>query len=123
MAKTLSGFRNGMSGDNNLQASGNAQNVAVVTGLEGLRQSILMKLRMWQGEWDLARQDGVPYLQEIFARTSDVRTTIITSIIRSDPEVTGVHNIQTDLDRETRKGTYSCTVSSIHGEFNLVTGL
>ena len=116
--KTWAAYESGQSGDNNLQ---NNQDLQIVDGIEGLRQCLLMKLRLWKGEWPLAKNNGVPYVQEIFARYSnaDLASTIITSIIRSEPEVTGVHDIRVTSDPATRKVNYSCVVETIFGETDL----
>ena len=118
MARTFSVFPAQLSPQGDLRTTPNLQ-IEIVEGLEALRQRTIMRLRFWQGEWPIAIDEGVPYIQEIFSRpvNSNIAATIITSIIRSDNEVTGIFQILTSFDPITRSFTYSCRVSSIFGDF------
>lgn len=98
-----------------------AGDIATISGLDSLRQKVLRKLRLWQGEFFLDITAGVPYRQQIFQRPVDagIASTIITSQISSEPDVTEVRDISVDLDRNTRMFSYSATVASTYGEFEV----
>ena len=117
MPKVFSGFMTDMSDDQDVMQDGD-HNVAIVDGIEGLRQKILMKLRFWRGEWPLAVQDGIPYYERIFGRTQNasIGASVITSAIRDEEEVRDVINIESSIDPATRHMTYSADVVSIHGQ-------
>lgn len=42
--------------------------LSVVKGADRVRQNLLIKLRLWQGEWFLDQEFGTPYFQEILGK-------------------------------------------------------
>ena len=122
MAQTISAFgsnqqaRDGQ--DIRLDEFGN---LAVVDGLEDVRQRVLERLRYWLGQWFLSVQDGVPYRPEIFQRSTTVglAAAIVTDQIRTVEEVTGVSRVVATLDPVTRRMTYSALVSTEHGSMEI----
>jgi len=112
MVKTLN-----ISDDGNLtiDASGNLE---VATDLEGLRQKLIQKLRFFRGEWFLDVIDGTPYFQEILTKPINMGlvTSILNNRIMSEPEVTGLGAVDSNLDPITRRFTYKANVITIFGE-------
>jgi hypothetical protein len=94
-------------------------NFSPVTGLEGLRQRIQTKLKLWRGEWFLDTSLGIPWRQSIFTRPASpgLASQIITSAILEEEEVTDVRKVSAHIDSATRRFTYSAQVASIYGEF------
>ncbi len=101
-----------------LDANGNMQ---VVTELEGLRQKVQQKLRLWRGEWFLDTRAGVPYEQDILIRGVDpgLVTSLLNAQILAEPEVREIVEVSADLDRDTRVYTYTARVASIFGEMEI----
>jgi len=125
MATGLSSFQydaNGdvISHDIHLNAEGD---LAVVNGLEELRQRIACRLQMFRGENIYNVNQGIPLRNEILGvgLNPSVATSIITSEILSIPEVTSVQDI--DLTLEDRHLTYvAATVESVFGTITLEVG-
>lgn len=98
-----------------------AGNLKIETELEGLRQKTQSRLRFFQSEWFLDRARGLPYLQEILVKgTGEGKVAgIINTEILKEPEITGINNVQTSINRSQRTFTYSSNISSIHGQFEV----
>lgn len=92
--------------------------LSILSDLDALVQKITRKLKLWKGEYFLDTSAGIPYKEQIFDRPIDagIASTIITSQITDETEVTEVTNITIDLDPSTRKFSYSATVKTIYGE-------
>lgn len=91
--------------------------LAVVTGLEDVRQRVIERLRFWRGDWYLDRTDGVPYIQEVFTRpmSAGLAASIVSGVIRSVAGVTGVRDVEATVDPVTRTLAYSARVDTVHG--------
>jgi len=96
-------------------------NFGVVTGLEGLRQRVQTKLKLWRGEWFLDTTKGIPYRQSIFRRPASpgLASQTITKSILEEVEVTDVRKVSATIDSTTRVFSYSAQVASIYGEFSV----
>ena len=116
MTKTLS---QGL-GTQDIELNG-AGNLAIVNDLEGLRQKVTARLRLFREEWFLDTSRGVPYLQEILRKGAEEGKVagIIDSEILKENGVTGLRNVSASVDRNTRTFTYAAQVSSIFGEFEV----
>ena len=92
--------------------------LVIIDGLESLRQRVVQRLGLIQGEWFLATDQGIPYIQEIYQRPFDLGlvSTILTAAIRSVERVTGVSDVRVTINPDTRQFSYSATVSSTEGE-------
>ncbi|MDE2848196.1 MAG: hypothetical protein OXO51_15955 [Gemmatimonadota bacterium] len=115
MARTLSAFSNAPAQDLHLDERGD---LAVVEGLEDIRQRVLEALRFGAGEWYLNRHAGVSYLTDVFVRPAlvGVVSTILTDAIRAVEGVESVSGVQIELDTQARKMSYSATVHTAAGD-------
>lgn len=97
-----------------IDASGN---LAVLDGVQALRQKIVRKLKHFRGEWSLDTSSGVPYLQTIFERpiTPGLVASILNREIQEEPEVTSLGVVSVDLDPATRGFSYQAQVFHIYG--------
>lgn len=64
----------------------------LVNGAERVRQQLLIKLRLWTGEWFLDTEFGTPYLQSVLGKQLTL-SGVITALRRSILEVDGVRQI------------------------------
>lgn len=96
--------------------------LAVANDLEGLRQKVTSRLRLFREEWFLDTSRGVPYLQDILKKGAEEGKIagIIDSEILKEPGVTGLRNVSTSSNRGERTFTYSAQVTSVFGEFEVV---
>ena len=91
--------------------------LALVDGAEQVRQQLLIKLKLWQGEWFLDTEFGTPYLQQILGKQLTMSGAIV-ALRKSILEVQGVTQITTfdyQFDRATRTIKIQFTVNTPHG--------
>ena len=114
MVRTLTVVNDDLSLDEN-------GNLSVSTGLEGLRQKVIQKFRLFRGEWFLDTNAGLPYEQEILVRQVDVGlvSTMFNNTLLSEPEITNVTEFTSNLDPNTRLFTYTARVQTIFGEMEV----
>ena len=93
-------------------------NFTTVTDLEGLRQKIDQKLQFFHGEWFLNATEGIPYFEEILVKPADAGlvASIFNNVILSEAEVTGIRDVEADLDASTRTFTYRAKIETIFGD-------
>lgn len=68
--------------------------MVLIDGADSVRQQLLIKLKLWRGEWFLDTEFGTPYLQSILGKQltlSGAVAALRTSIL----EVSGVRTITT----------------------------
>jgi len=96
-------------------------NLKIVTDLEGLKQKVTSRLRLFKEEWFLDTSRGLPYLQEILTKGVEEGKIVglISSEILKEPSVTSVINVSTVIDRRDRLFNYSATVLSEFGNFEV----
>lgn len=64
----------------------------IIDGAERVAQQILIKLKLWTGEWFLDDSFGTPYLQDVLGKQLTL-SAVIASIKKSILEVDGVKSI------------------------------
>lgn len=64
----------------------------LLDGAERVRQQLLIKLRLWQGEWFLDTEFGTPYIPEILGKQLTL-SGAIAALRKSILEVSGVQSI------------------------------
>lgn len=114
MVKTLSTLND----DLHLDVNGN---IATADGLEGLRQKVRQKLRLFQGEWFLDITAGVPYFQDVFVRqtTAGLVAQILNNEILEEPETVEITTFTADINPDTRTFSYAATVSTVFGDMEV----
>jgi len=77
------------------------------SGAEANAQRISSKLRLFLGEWFLARDKGVPWIQQILVKKPN--PTVVDSVLKReiilDPSTRELRKFDTDIDSVTRKFT------------------
>lgn len=90
-----------------------------VNNSKAVAQSVLTRLRLWQGEWFLNVTVGTPWLQQILSavqkNTKAIRDLAIQSRVLQTEGVTGIDNYFSSVDSEKRSMTVSMTISTIYG--------
>ena len=91
--------------------------LGLVDGAEQVRQQLLIKLKLWQGEWFLDTEFGTPYLQQILGKQLTMSGAIV-ALRKSILEVQGVTQITSfdyQFDRATRTIKIQFAVNTPHG--------
>ena len=91
--------------------------LVLVDGAEQVRQQLLIKLKLWQGEWFLDTEFGTPYLQQILGKQLTMSGAIV-ALRKSILEVQGVTQIMSfdyQFDRANRTIKVQFTVNTPHG--------
>lgn len=91
--------------------------MALIDGAEQVRQQVLIKLKLWQGEWFLDTGFGTPYLDGILGRQLTLSGAII-ALRKSVLEVEGVRAITAltyDYDSRARHLTVNFTAETPFG--------
>ncbi len=89
----------------------------LIDGAEQVRQQLLIKLKLWQGEWFLDTEFGTPYLQNILGKQLTL-SGAVQAIRKSILEVEGVNaitNFAFDFNRQTRTLSVEFEVSTPYG--------
>jgi len=87
-------------------------------------QIIRTRLLLFEGEWWENLTDGLPLWQKILtyggANLPQV-SLLIQKRITDTPYVTGVSNVQSSIDKSTRRLSFSCSVSTVFGPIPVIT--
>ena len=96
-------------------------NNQIIDGIESVRQRVVQRLRFRARSWFINLQKGVPYTPQVFGHqtTLPIATATITAAIKEVPDVTDVLDVDSTLDPDTRRMTYSATVHTIFGNFSM----
>lgn len=79
-----------LTSDHDLDTS--AQDLTLVAGAERVRQQLLIKLKLWVGEWFLDTEFGTPYLQKILGKQLTLSGALV-ALRKSIMEVESVRQI------------------------------
>lgn len=107
--------------DHDLDVS--ALDLSLLSGKEQLRQQLLIKLRLWRGEWFLDTEFGTPYLQSILGKQLTL-SGALAALKQSILEVEGVTAIATFESRfsnSTRTLTVAFQADTIYGSVEVQT--
>ena len=95
----------------------NSLDLSLVDKAEQVRQQLLIKLRLFTGEWFLDTDFGTPYLQSILGKQLTLSASIA-AIRKSILEVEGVNSIvelSYDFSAQTRRLSVTFTVDTPYG--------
>ena len=94
--------------------------LATVSGVNGIQQHLIQRLKEFQGEWFLELRDGVPYHQEFFKKNFDpVLIDYILKIkIIETPGVLELLEFDMDYESVARELNISFRASSYDGDIN-----
>lgn len=89
----------------------------LVDQAEQMRQQLVIKLKLWRGEWFLDTEFGTPYLQQILGKQLTL-SGALASLRKSILEVEGVRQILSfsySFSNSTRKLTVDFTADTPYG--------
>ena len=95
----------------------------LVDKAEQVRQQLLIKLKLWQGEWFLDTEFGTPYLQQILGKQLTMSGAIV-ALRKSILEVQGVTKIMAfdyQFDRANRTIKVQFTANTPYGIVEVIT--
>lgn len=91
-----------------------------IEGADRIRQSVLIHLNTWLGEWFLDTSHGVPYLENVLGKNR--RPEIVEAVIRAQIlSVQGVKSIKSfiiDMQSPTRKTAITFSADTTEGLIN-----
>lgn len=72
--------------------------------VEAAIQGALLKLQFWRGEWFLDVTQGVPYVDEVFVKPTNLPQleALVRRILRTVPEIESVPVVSLSLERASR---------------------
>ena len=92
----------------------------VVSGIEALRQRVIQRLRFQRGTWPLNPAAGS---DTVFGHQvgPTLAAQIITATIRDEgrDEVSGVTDVEVNVDASTRRLNYSARVLTVYGDLEI----
>jgi hypothetical protein len=99
---------------------GNGKN-NFISDLQAVAQIVLTRLRLFEGEWWAAQNDGLPLWQNILAASASARSQqqielLISNRITGTPYVNGVSNVQVGYNSTSRAFTYYAVVQTQFGQ-------
>lgn len=103
--------------DDNNDLAVDGIDIALIDGAEQVRQQVLIKLKLWTGEWFLDTEFGTPYLPDILGKQLTL-SGAVAAIRKSVMEVDGVQTItefQFEFDRQRRILKTQFTISTPYG--------
>lgn len=86
--------------------------------IEAVAQAIKTRLLLFQAEWWLDREDGLPFFQQISGyrgRDKAAVERIITERILGTQHVTGISYVGYDYDADSRQYSFTATVDTDYG--------
>ena len=89
----------------------------LVDSAEQVRQQLIIKLRLWRGEWFLDTEFGTPYIQQILGKQLTL-SGALAALRKSILEVSGVRQIlsfEYSFSNSTRKLSVSFTADTPYG--------
>lgn len=90
-----------------------------LSGKEAVAQAIVTRLKLFLGEWWANRNDGLPMFQSILGyggSNKDSVDRLITERILQTQNVTGIENISSSYDGNTREYKFTALVDTIFGQ-------
>lgn len=91
--------------------------LSVIKGADRVRQQLLIKLRLWTGEWFLDTEFGTPYIDQVLGKQLSLAGAVAALKV-SIMEVDGVQDITEftyTFDRQSRSLSVDFTVSTPYG--------
>lgn len=92
--------------------------LVLVTGIEAIRQELVVRLRWFRGEWFLDRRTGVPWFQRIIGHRTALRIVeqIIRNVILSTPGIEAITTFTLAHDNAERRITIDFEARTSSGE-------
>jgi hypothetical protein len=105
-------------------SGGRGQGNFLINSPSCVAQSVLTRLRLWQGQWFLNVNEGTPWLQQILGKHSKpVYDLAIKTRVLGTAGVTSIENYSSTLDPVTRKLSVRMTINTQFGQAEIATVL
>ena len=107
--------------DNNLPVIDG--NLKTKTGIEEISQMLETRFKSFQGDWFLDLDQGMPYYQEIFLKSTTVTEieSIFLQVVAGTPGVLDIREFNLSLEPSTRTLTIEFTVLTTDGVLDFST--
>lgn len=108
-----------LTSDHDLETS--TLDLRLVTEAEKVKQQVLIKLKLWKGEWFLDADFGTPYLQSILGKQltlSGALTALRLSILEVD-DIQAITEFTYDFDNQTRILSVDFTAQTPYGQIEV----
>ena len=94
------------------------KDLGLVYDKAAIRQTVLMKLRTFQGEWFLDKSVGVPYFQEILGKNAKIEaiTAVFSDAILEVPGVRSLLKFSVNMNQDSREIRVQFRVDTDLGE-------
>lgn len=91
--------------------------IVLVTGIDAIRQDVLVRLRTFRGEWFLDRRIGVPWFQKILGHKVGLPAVerVLRAAILATPGVEAITELALDFDPATRSLSLDFEARTIEG--------
>ena len=93
---------------------GHNANDYLVNTPEAVAQNVRTRLALWQGQWFIDTDEGMPYLQQILGKQS-AADLVIKSRILETPGVQQIDEFEAVLDPNTRRLTIQVKLTTDYG--------
>ena len=94
--------------------------LALIEGLDAIRQHVRQRLQLFLGEWFLDITVGVPYFQNVYVKNPNfiVVEALFRDRVLSTPGIDEVNSFDFDYDNNTRQLSVSFAATTINGDLN-----
>ena len=108
-----------LNNDHDLDVS--SLDLSLVDKAEQVRQQLLIKLRLFTGEWFLDTEFGTPYLQSVLGKQLTLAASIaaIRKSILEVEDVTNIVELSYNFSAQTRRLSVNFTVSTPYGNIEV----
>jgi len=91
-------------------------------GVQSLAENIDQRLKLFKNKYFMNQEAGVPYIEDILKKPVDpgLVASILNAEILKHPEVTGIGEVEADLDRDLRIFHYRAVVKHIFSSESLI---
>lgn len=110
--------------ENGDYSGGRGQGNFLINSPACVAQSVLTRLRLWQGEWFLDTREGTPWLQRVLGRhAKTVYDLAIKSRVLGTDGVTEIVAYASTLDTAKRVLSVTMTIDTIYGRTDISVNL
>jgi hypothetical protein len=103
-------------------SGGRGQGNFLINSPACVAQSVLTRLKLWQGQWFLDLTEGTPWLQRILGKTSKQAADLaIRARVLATNGVTGIASYSSTLNTVTRALSVTMTIDTQFGQATITT--
>ncbi len=101
---------------NNDYSFGHKNNDFWINVPDGVAQSVLTRLQLYQGEWWLDISVGTPWKTQVLGKyTNNTRDAVLVARIGETKGVKSIMSFNSNLDRNTREYRVNTTIDTVYG--------